>query len=239
MRIPDRAWCTAAAASLLLAGCSNTHLIFTTYTKTGLDISLSNEIPTEVVFGYKRFEGTIVPVDASVEQLRRRVEALAEGAAKASEQAKKETDPHKKAAAEAIASEMKQQGEAARASLQLLESAFALVETSRLSLASAQDGVTTALSDSEGAESTAVVDARARLADAGKQFQDAQKALDRAYEAVSDMTPVLAANRIENSWARGLVICQVFATGDATDALLASTDLPLEELAACTGRGAQ
>ncbi len=56
--------------------CSNTHLIFATYTKVGLHIGMSNQVPTEAVFAYKRFEGAIIPVDPSLRELRKRAEAL-------------------------------------------------------------------------------------------------------------------------------------------------------------------
>jgi len=56
----------ALIASLLLAcACyppSSRMLIFTTYTKLGLDVSVMGGTPGEVVVGYKRFEGAIVPV---------------------------------------------------------------------------------------------------------------------------------------------------------------------------------
>lgn len=49
-----------AAASL---GCTANHLVFTTYTKVGLDVSTTNGQMVDGVFGYKRFEGAIIPVD--------------------------------------------------------------------------------------------------------------------------------------------------------------------------------
>lgn len=49
------------------SGCATDHLIFTTYTKVGLDMTVAEGTPTEAVFGYKRFEGAIVPVDPDEE----------------------------------------------------------------------------------------------------------------------------------------------------------------------------
>jgi hypothetical protein len=46
-----------------VAGCSTGNLTFVTYTKLGLDISAANQTPTSVLFGYKRYEGAIIPVD--------------------------------------------------------------------------------------------------------------------------------------------------------------------------------
>jgi len=46
-----------------LCACASDSLIFTTYTKVGLDISATNQVPTQANFGYKRFEGAIIPVD--------------------------------------------------------------------------------------------------------------------------------------------------------------------------------
>ncbi len=70
MKFFHRRQIAAALAAALAAGtgpgCSTgtgEHLIFTTYTKVGVDISAVNQTPTEAVFGYKRFEGAIVPVD--------------------------------------------------------------------------------------------------------------------------------------------------------------------------------
>jgi hypothetical protein len=49
--------------SVLITGCNSPNLVFTTYTKTGLDISATEGVPTQALFGYKRFEGAIIPVD--------------------------------------------------------------------------------------------------------------------------------------------------------------------------------
>ena len=60
----------AILASMILMicpGCSSKNLIFTTYTTVGLDISATDAKPTKAVFGYKRFEGAIVPVDPTDE----------------------------------------------------------------------------------------------------------------------------------------------------------------------------
>ncbi|MCR9093060.1 MAG: hypothetical protein NXI30_02475 [bacterium] len=62
---------TACATALFSAsGCSvsSDSLIFTTYTKVGLDVSATDGTPTEAVFGYKRFEGAIVPVDETSDE---------------------------------------------------------------------------------------------------------------------------------------------------------------------------
>ena len=50
-----------AAIAGLCGACSSTHLIFATYTKAGVDVTLTDGAPTQLVFGYKRFEGAIVP----------------------------------------------------------------------------------------------------------------------------------------------------------------------------------
>lgn len=47
-----------------LAGCGSTdHLVLTTYTKVGIEVSTVDGKPTQLVLGYKRFEGALVPVD--------------------------------------------------------------------------------------------------------------------------------------------------------------------------------
>ncbi len=47
-----------------LSGCAPAnHLVFTTYTKVGLDLSAVGQTPTHVLLGYKRFEGALIPVD--------------------------------------------------------------------------------------------------------------------------------------------------------------------------------
>lgn len=46
-----------------LWGCQSDNLLLATHTKVGLDIALDGNTPTSGVFGYKRFEGAIVPVD--------------------------------------------------------------------------------------------------------------------------------------------------------------------------------
>ena len=51
------------AASTSVGCASSKDLLFTTYTKVGVDISAVNGTPTEAVLGYKRFEGAIIPVD--------------------------------------------------------------------------------------------------------------------------------------------------------------------------------
>lgn len=52
-----------AAALSVLAGCQTKYLVFSTYTKAGLDIALADGQPTRAMFGYKRHEGAVVPVD--------------------------------------------------------------------------------------------------------------------------------------------------------------------------------
>ncbi len=48
----------------LVSGCAPAKkLLFTTYTKVGLDMSAANNTPTHVMLGYKRFEGALIPVD--------------------------------------------------------------------------------------------------------------------------------------------------------------------------------
>lgn len=48
---------------LVTLGCSSNRLIFTTYTKLGIDVSASNGTTTGAMLGYKRFEGALIPVD--------------------------------------------------------------------------------------------------------------------------------------------------------------------------------
>jgi hypothetical protein len=49
-------------------GCATGSLAFVTYTKIGLDVSATDSQPTAALFGYKRFEGAIVPVDGGEEE---------------------------------------------------------------------------------------------------------------------------------------------------------------------------
>lgn len=57
-------WINLAAMPLLLVlgGCSSGSLFFSTYTKVGLDMSITDGVPTQAMFGIKRFEGAIIPV---------------------------------------------------------------------------------------------------------------------------------------------------------------------------------
>lgn len=55
----------AAGLALVASGCHNDALVFTTYTKVGLHASATGNTPNNLMFGYKRFEGAIIPVDAS------------------------------------------------------------------------------------------------------------------------------------------------------------------------------
>lgn len=52
-----------AALCLMTTGCTPRHLVFTTYTRLGLNITAAGDVPTNLGFGYKRFEGVIIPVD--------------------------------------------------------------------------------------------------------------------------------------------------------------------------------
>jgi hypothetical protein len=52
-----------ALALMMLSGCSTNHLYFSTYTKVGLDVSTTDGQMVNGTFGYKRFEGAIIPVD--------------------------------------------------------------------------------------------------------------------------------------------------------------------------------
>ena len=58
----------ALSLSGLLTGCATGQLTFLTYTKVGLDVSTTEQQPTAAVFGYKRFEGAIIPVDKTDEE---------------------------------------------------------------------------------------------------------------------------------------------------------------------------
>lgn len=62
MRRPAIIGMGACVVMMLLAGCGK-RLLFTTYTKVGLDISTADGQTPNAVFGYKRFEGAIIPVD--------------------------------------------------------------------------------------------------------------------------------------------------------------------------------
>ena len=64
MRTPTTA-CLAIAAAGFLCGCRSTDLVFTTYTKVGLHMTAEGNTPTSLQFGYKRFEGAIIPVDVA------------------------------------------------------------------------------------------------------------------------------------------------------------------------------
>lgn len=55
------------AVMALVAGCQSTNLVFTTYTKVGLNITAVDAQPTSLMFGYKRFEGAIIPVNPDKE----------------------------------------------------------------------------------------------------------------------------------------------------------------------------
>ena len=61
---------TAIGAGLLflVAGCGTRNLLFTTYTTIGLDVSATDAKPTKAMFGFKRFEGAIIPVNPQQEQ---------------------------------------------------------------------------------------------------------------------------------------------------------------------------
>lgn len=50
---------------IAIGGCRSQHLVFTTYTKVGLDISTTDGQLANGTFGYKRYEGAIIPVDES------------------------------------------------------------------------------------------------------------------------------------------------------------------------------
>lgn len=52
-----------AALCLMTTGCTPRHLVFTTYTRVGLNITAADGVPTNLGLGYKRFEGVIIPVD--------------------------------------------------------------------------------------------------------------------------------------------------------------------------------
>lgn len=53
----------ALAAICLLSACNSRHLVFTTYTKVGLDVTTTDGNTPHGVFGYKRFEGAIIPYE--------------------------------------------------------------------------------------------------------------------------------------------------------------------------------
>jgi hypothetical protein len=54
----------ATIAVMFASGCqADKNLYFTTYTKVGLHATSVGGQPDSVVFGYKRFEGALIPVD--------------------------------------------------------------------------------------------------------------------------------------------------------------------------------
>jgi len=55
----------ASVACLMATGCTSRHLVFTTYTRVGINMTAAGEVPTNLGLGYKRFEGLIIPVDPS------------------------------------------------------------------------------------------------------------------------------------------------------------------------------
>jgi hypothetical protein len=48
-----------------LPACQSDRLVFTTYSKIGLDVSSVNGTTAGFMLGYKRFEGALIPVDMS------------------------------------------------------------------------------------------------------------------------------------------------------------------------------
>jgi hypothetical protein len=56
-------WILLGFVAVSCVGCQTDHLVFTTYTKAGLDISATDAQPTQLMLGYKRYEGAIVPVE--------------------------------------------------------------------------------------------------------------------------------------------------------------------------------
>ena len=58
--------CLVLAAAGMSCGCRSKDLVFTTYTKVGLHMTAEGTTPTSLQFGYKRFEGAIIPVDPAV-----------------------------------------------------------------------------------------------------------------------------------------------------------------------------
>ena len=53
----------AIGALVVLTGCKTDHLVFTTYTKVGVEVAAVDVQPSHATLGYKRFEGAIIPVD--------------------------------------------------------------------------------------------------------------------------------------------------------------------------------
>lgn len=49
--------------AVVMTGCAQRSLVFTTFTKVGLDVTAIDGNPSSLMFGYKRFEGAIIPVD--------------------------------------------------------------------------------------------------------------------------------------------------------------------------------
>lgn len=198
----------AALAGLMGSACGDTHLFFATYTKTGLHIELGEAAPSEAVFGYKRFEGAIIPVDSLSRDPAAAARDLEEAARRAREAA--QADPQ---------------------SQELQRKAGALETRSELAAASLADFLE-ARQELRGMRTTSAVASQHEMERQRQKVQDARQELEDAL----GLTSLYASNRQRNSWSRGMEICQVFATGEAARQLLAHPDAPSEELIECEKR---
>jgi len=212
----------------LLSGCrTGTHLLFfTTYTKVGLDISAVNGTPTQALFGYKRFEGAIVPVDPpSAFDPVHALEALEAKAEELKQQANAEKNEGAKADRLEQAEEAQATATTIRAALEawiaarksLADKATALAEASTRSTAKPSEEGTTAVAKAKQAWEAAESDARAEM-----------QALERACRGnanQSEVMSVYAAIKASNGWLKGLKINQAFATGEAAKTLAADSEV--------------
>lgn len=243
--------------AMLAGGCSSTHLVFSTYTKVGLDMTVGDGVPPRVAFAYKRFEGAIIPTDPSLEELQARLATLE---CTCLEKAKRSVgvrcdqdaaiDPEHGSCTElgSIRRELRAAAEARKR----LQDAIVTFSAASVQSEQAEVGVAEAarqLARERAAEkpskpmlktATAKLDEEREKLEQARTRQDAAQAeLSRkeiAYrETVSRMliTPVYSAIRLDNSWTRGLVMCQVFATGAAATKFDEHADEPALELIDC------
>lgn len=49
--------------ALAVSACKGNNLVVATYTKTGLHVTAVDTVPTDAVFGFKTFQGEVLPVD--------------------------------------------------------------------------------------------------------------------------------------------------------------------------------
>jgi len=212
----------------LLSGCrTSNHLLFMTYTKMGLDISTVNGTPTQALFGYKRFEGAIVPVDPQSAFDPVRVLEVAQAKAAELEQEVKTTkDPAAKDAKEKEAKAAQETVTQIQTALEAWRTAQKEVAQKAAAATAASAKPTAGLSKEEQKE--AVTDARKARAAAEKVEATDRRVLDAACNGnanPSEIMSVYAAIGARNGWLLGgLKINQAFATGEAAKKLAADSE---------------